>query len=228
MTPPNDWICEDGHPLYLIDGDKVCSICQQIAEHGARPGRCRLRGHTVPKNSNNCRACRRYREAPWFEELDATGSAVCPSGHHMTHENLAYGLRGGVWPERKCSQCVTEGWQKAHAAFMRNRESVAAAEGREVRRRSVPKVRLPSDYIDWVVALRLIEGKVDEVYEMKRGKHIGATAMEKWVAFHSTADSDIFERSCPGGVTSVRYQWREYGDRHKWKPKTLAQAMAEL
>lgn len=222
------WICPDGHPLYLIDGEKICAICAEIERNGARPNRCKKRGHTVPRSAKNCRVCQRYRHAPWWEVLDTMGSATCPSGHEVTHEDLLYGIRSGGIVERKCHSCVRESWSKAHDVFMKRREEVAAAEGRELRHRDAPKKRLPIDYFDWVVSLRLIEGKIDEVYDMRRGEHVGATAMEKWVAYHSTGGDYFFTRKFDNSEKHVREQWPDVGLRKGWPPKTLAQAMSEL
>jgi hypothetical protein len=222
------WICEDGHPLYRIDDVKICKICPIIAEVGAKENRCRLMGHTVPVTSECCTICNQYSKIPWHKELDQNGVATCPAGHTVTHEDMLYNMRGGKSPERKCYQCVSASWKRANAAYVAGREAVAAAEGREIDRRYKEARRLPLDYFDWVVALRLIEGKVDEVYDMRRDNNIGPTAMEKWVAYHSTTDDYNHTRTQPGGPKFVRHQWAETGQLKKWKPRTLAQAMSEL
>ncbi len=228
MTP--DWICEGGHPLYLIDGEKYCPICVAITEKGLKPrGRsgptpC---AHTMPTGVKSCYVCERYRKSPWLQELDENGRGTCPGGHEVTHADLSYGIRG-QYAQRRCAACAHDSVLKASRAFMKKKDEIAAAEGRKVRRRTDPKVRLPVDYIDWVVALRLIEGKVDEVYDMNRGGHVGATAMEKWVAYHSTTDLYSYTRTTPTGPTHVRYQWVDMGVVKKWKPTTLAQAMSNL
>lgn len=224
------WICEGGHPLYLIDGEKFCPICILIAERGVKPQAPRGRrgcSHTVPMGVNSCYVCERHRKAPWLRALDQNGRATCPRGHEATHETLKYSRRGDA-VVRRCARCEEVGVAQAQRAFLRRKEEIAAAEGRQVRHRDDPKKRLPADFADWVVILRLIEGKVDEVYDMKRGEMVGATAMEKWVAYHSTSEDYNFTRTQPSGVHTVRHHWTETGQANGWKPKTLAQFMSEL
>lgn len=221
------WICEGGHPYYLIDGNKVCWVCEQIEKRGAKEGGCKKRLHTVHAGAAHCITCEKHRKRPWQKELDENGVATCPAGHEVTHESLKYSLSACGAPQRKCSICSDEAASHANSAYLIGRARKRAEKGlpplqpRE-------KVRFPIDYFDWVVALRLIEGKVDEVYDMKRGSHVGPTAMEKWVAFHSTTDDYPFMRRFDNSERHVRWQWPETGRVRGWKPKTLAQAMSEL
>lgn len=222
------WICEGGHPYYLVDGEKMCPICIKIADVGSRPKRCRVMGHLVPADQQWCTLCQRYTKLEWLRELDKTGTSTCPQGHEATHETLKYSLRSGKFPERKCEACVSSSWKKANTAYIAKRMGIAQAEGRELQHRPKEKRRLAPEYFDWVVALRLIEGKIDEVYDMRRGTHVGATGMERWVAYHSTTDDYNYMRTTPSGPTHVRSSWVDTGKVKRWKPKTLAQAMSEL
>jgi len=231
VTWREEWICSGEHPLYLVDGTKVCMTCVKIAEVGAKRKRCIKMNHTVPADADSCALCQRFTKAEWLKQLDLTGETVCPNGHANTHATLKYTLRSGKIPERKCQECIDASAKKAAATQRQIRAAIAKAEGREMDTRAKRRRRLGADYFDWVVALRLIEGKVDEVYDMMRGKHKGATGMEKWVAFHSThgIDTSKFVRHDHNARPSnVRYQWTETGTALKWEPKTLAQAMAEL
>lgn len=220
------WICKGGHPYYRIDGKKICPICAKIAELGLRKDRCAKFNHTVPAGHRHCPTCERYRKNPWQAELDQNGEATCTNGHHATHETLTYVRYPNGQVKRVCSQCLTLAAGAARDA------AVAYAEGRhergETRKRHRQRKRLPVDFFDWVVALRLIEGKIDEVYDMTRGTHVGPTAMEKWVAYNSTTDDYVFTRKFSNSIKSVRWQWAEAGEANGWPPKTLAQAMAEL
>ncbi len=223
------WICEGGHPYYLIDGEKYCPLCTLIEQVGRHPVDCR-NGHARPATGHrSCRLCDKYRKRPYWRELDEKGEAVCPNGHRLTHETVAYSKQQGVWVERSCPSCRRENVKNANAAYVAKREALAAAEGREIRRRAREEDTLAVDYLDWVVAYRLAMGKVDEVYEMRRGRHKGATPMEKWVAYCSThgRDPEEFRRNQPSGVRIVRGQWAEYANEKGWPPKTLIQAMAE-
>lgn len=221
------WICEGGHPYYLIDGVKTCWVCEQIAELGQKESGCKKGLHTNAIGNKNCVTCEKHRKRPWQKELDEKGVALCPEGHEVTHDNLKYSLSSCGAPQRKCRTCSDTAASHANSAYVLSRNEGRAAKGLppyEPRQ----KKRLPPEYFDWVVALRLIEGKVDEVYDMRRGEHVGATAMEKWVAYHTTNDSYPFARKSGDREQVLRYQWPELGIRRKWKPKTLAQAMAEL
>lgn len=222
------WICDGGHPLYLIDGKKTCPQCVIIAEQGAKKERCK-RNHTVALGNSNCPTCGVYRKRPWFKALDEAGMAPCPRGHEMTHDKLKYSVRQGRFAERKCSECSSTNSKAANSAMVKVRAEQRAAKGLPplppvARRRGI---RLKPDYIDWVVAFRLIEGKVDEVYDMQRGTHVGPTAMEKWVAYHSTPEDYTHMRTYQTHPGTVRHEWPKYGLRHGWKPKTLVQAIAE-
>lgn len=222
------WICSGGHPLYLIDGVKYCPTCELIAERGAKPKRCK-RNHIAIAGISNCATCGMYRKAAWLQELDEHGKASCPQGHEMTHAKLRYAVRQGKHAERKCSACSSTNSKKANTVMVKVRADQRAAKGLPplppvAHRRGV---RLKPDYIDWVVAFRLIEGKVDEVYDMKRGAHVGPTAMEKWVAYHSTPGDYAYMRTYEAHPGTVRHEWPKYGLRHGWKPKTLVQAIAE-
>lgn len=219
------WLCEGNHPYFLVDGKKFCPVCELIKEVGAKPERCRAMGHTVPIGKDHCPLCWRYRKALWQKELDLNGEAECPNGHRMTHETLLYTLRSGTVHERKCPNCIRESSARGRATAMANAK--ARHEAGLTKPRPAP-VRLPPEYCDWVVAYRLIMGQVDEVYDMKRGQHVGATPMEKWVAYHSTPEDYNHVRSNrTSGDRVLRYQWAEYGEQHGWEPKTLVQAIAE-
>lgn len=225
------WICEGGHPYFMIDGEKVCPICVKIAVEGVRVSQRPCAGnHTRPMSHGNCRLCERYNKTPWQKELDLTGKATCPKGHSLTHEDLKYTHRQGKTPERQCGQCRYDRIVTASKAYIKKREEIAAAEGREVRRKNAPKKRLPAESYDWVVALRLIEGKVDEVYDMVRDEHKGATLMEQWIAYCSTTEEDNTRmiRHHSGIPSYIRPQWKRAADSRGWKPKTLAQAMSSL
>lgn len=230
MTSPTDWLCEGGHPYYLVDGTKFCPVCVKIAKVGAKKKRCVKMNHTAPADADSCALCQRFTKAPWLKQLDLTGETICPNGHANTHATLKYTLRNGKIPERKCQACVDTSAKKAAETFRQNRMAVAEAEGRELDTRAKRRARFGPEYFDWVVALRLIEGKVDEVYEMMRGKHKGATAMEKWVAYHSTTDWDTprLIRHTDKRPNNIRSAWVVTGTQLGWKPKTLAQAMSEL
>lgn len=227
----SDWICEGGHPYYLIDGVKHCPICVRIAEVGVKPTRCVKMGHTIPADVRSCSLCHRFTKADWQRQLDLNGEATCPKGHALTHATLAYIRRGSGVYERKCPTCIDVNWKAAGRQYRTNCEARAKREGREMRRVGRPKKRFkPTDY-DWVVALRLIEGKIDEVYDMMRGTHKGATTMEKWIAYCSTTEHDstrLIRRFGAGNDKHLRNQWAEYPEKAGWSRKTLAQAMNEL
>ncbi len=224
----SEWLCEGNHPYYLIEGKKYCSVCEQIKLVGLSTFTCR-RKHTRPAGDRDCSVRGKYRRRPWFRELDENGVATCPGGHTLNHATLSYSKLYGVWAQRSCAECLNANGAKANAVYVSNCEKRATEAGRKVRKRGEKKDTLAPEYIDWVVAYRLAMGKVDEVYDMKRGDHKGATAMEKWVAYCSTIgrDPSEFIRKSEGGERFIRPQWAEYGEQHKWKPKTLAQAMAE-
>lgn len=225
MTWKEDWICEGGHPYMMRDGVKYCPVCEAIASNGLRKiPRC-PQNHTVPAGIKYCPTCERYRNSRWQKALDLTGQSTCVYGHTMTHDACYYGMRLGKWPERKCSICVKERMMGANKIYQEQRAKTREEKG--LKKRPPKRKSLPPTFCDWVVALRLVEGKVDEVYDMRRDDTVGPTAMEKWVAYHSTPDNYVSTRTFNSGPSVVRYQWREYGDLKKWKPKTLAQAMRE-
>lgn len=222
----DSWICEGGHPYYLHEGKKVCSVCDEIKEHGLRKRPCRLGGHAMPANREECLTCKKYRLMEWHRELDKTGKAICKNGHEVTHETMRYSLiRPGVL-QRACGGCVN---MSANMAASVNKKKAAHRHAAGLTRRRPPKKTdaLDHTYVDWVVVYRLAMGKVDEVYDMKRGDTVGATAMEKWVAYHSTPEDYLYTRNFPAGPATVRWQWREYGIKKKWEPKTLVQVIAE-
>ncbi len=228
MTWRDDWICPGGHPYYLIDGVKTCWVCDRIAEVGAKERGCKADLHQTPLGTSHCVTCEKWRKRAWSEELDTVGKAVCPDGHEITHETLKYMLGADGIPQRRCAECAITGRKRATASYVASREEHHAKNGTLMRRQQ-EKVRLPLDYFDWVVSLRLIEGKVDEVYDMMRGKHKGATAMEKWVAYHSVPrDFSAVRHLKSGETTGVHLSWATVGIARGWKPKTLAQAMAEM
>jgi hypothetical protein len=222
------WICDDGHPKYLVKGEIMCPTCAKIERVGLKSPRCKRRNHTVPLGEDTCPICFRYKKIPWLAELDEHGVADCPKGHHVKHADLAYSLRSGLHPERRCKQCMMANTKKSTMVNRAKWDAIRASGAFVPTPRRVRKDRLKPEYCDWVVALRLIEGKVDEVYDMKRGDHIGPTAMEKWVAYHSTSEDYTHTRTFASGPNTVRHQWTETGRVNKWKPKTLAQAMSEL
>lgn len=221
------WICEGGHPYYLIDGTKVCWACEQIKKYGPKEGGCKKRLHTTHEGAKNCITCEKHRKRPWQKDLDEHGTAVCPEGHEVTHETLKYSISACGAPQRACPICSSKAAAHANSQYLLSRARKREGKGLP----PLPprkKVRLPVDYFDWVVALRLIEGKIDEVYDMRRGTHVGPTAMEKWVAYHSTTDDYNYTRTAPDREYTIRWQWPEAGAAKGWKPKTLAQAMSEL
>lgn len=110
------WLCEGGHPFYLIDGAKVCFLCEEVARVGAKAAPCRAMGHVVPVTHKMCRVCEQYQKIPWRKALDLNGAGTCAKGHEVTHDSLIYSVRTGKGYERKCPHCVSEGSQVANAA----------------------------------------------------------------------------------------------------------------
>jgi hypothetical protein len=174
------WICEYGHPKYRVtrgaptgyrDTRRTCHICEKIAQ--SDPRMC-IRGHRFPSVERQCRLCLIYRQNPWLKELDETGIAQCPRGHWMEHQKLNYNT-----PKRRaCGVCHVE--QRARA--------IAAASEANRGKPNVNKGRtmgVKQRYVDWVVVHRLMVGRLDEVYAMRRGTTKGPTAMEEWVAYNS-------------------------------------------
>jgi len=223
-----DWICPDGHPKYRVGDTLTCPTCEQIATQGQKPDLCKRRGHSVPLGFDVCNVCVRYKKIPWTEQLDNHGSATCSNGHEVTHDELVYLVRGGKTHERRCPGCARDA---SLAAVQAHKAKTAARHAAGWTKKRPPKLKdtLAPDYLDWVVAYRLAMGKVDEVYEMKRGDHEGATAMEKWVAYCSTEgrDPDEFLRTMQSRTATIRWQWAEHARMKGWAPKTLTQAMAE-
>jgi hypothetical protein len=216
------WVDDRGHPLYLIDGEKICSRCPGYTAD-TELFVCKY-GHTYIRGKG-CRVCEAWRTAPWLKQLDQTGETVCSRGHEHTHETLLYSRTANGGAERKCPQCVEGSMAKATASYVER-----MAKEREVTGRTYSvKTRLPYTYVDWVVVQRLIDGKVDEVHQIMRDDSRGPTLMERWVAVCSTPPWKPFIRSSSDGHTSDRRpDWEKIGKSYGWEPKTITQVMAEI
>lgn len=225
------WICPEGHPMYRIylgTGSFVrCIICQKV-EKSVNPRLC-IRGHTFPAEDRQCRLCLWYSQRPWLKELDEKGVATCPSGHEVTHDMLCYKRR----KQRRCPKCHTKARGKAVAAMAEaNTGKPNANKGKHY--------GVKRTFADWVVVYRLIEGRLDEVYSMKRGFTTGPTPMEEWVAHnsmnplegaHRLAYSDqkeLYVGTEKGKTNELTLsfvkrweKWGNYGKARKWKPMTM-------
>lgn len=228
------WICEHGHPKYRIfqgtGSFLACLICKKV-EKSINPRTCK-RSHPFPAEDRQCRLCMWYAQHPWLKELDEHGEAVCPKGHTVTHNTLNYRRRG----YRRCGECHKLGRGvavKAMADNHRGRPNVNKGKRFGVKR----------TFADWVVVYRLIEGRLDEVYQMKRGTTTGPTPMEEWIAYNSTSplegahklaysDQDELIHSRGGSSKGKSHElalsfarrwekWGTYGRDRKWEPKTI-------
>ena len=215
-----DWTCENGHPLYLIDGEKICTKCPKLAGAG-RLVKCK-RGHVYP--APYCRTCSSYYSAPWLGVLDETGETYCPGGHYHTHETLTYLARPGGGAERKCGLCIASSLKSASKAY----SEMQSEDRKRTGRKYTIKKRLPNTFVDWVVVQRMIDGKVDEVHQMVRDDSRGPTLMERWVAVCSTPKWHPFMRSADENHSSDRRPfWERIGHNMGWEPKTIADVLME-
>lgn len=229
------WICDKGHPKYRIhmgNGSELrCLICRKLAKT-ADVRTCR-RGHSFPVEERQCRLCLWHAQHPWLKVLDETGESECPKGHKVTHTTLNYRRRG----QRRCPECHKHARGKSVAAMAERNTGVPNAnKGKHY--------GVKRTFADWVVVYRLIEGRLDEVYKMKRGFTTGPTPMEEWIAYNSMqplesahrlaySDQDeLLARSF--GTREIgksnelaksfinRWQkWGNYGRERKWKPMNI-------
>lgn len=245
MTKPGpkpQWICDKGHPKYRVkrpggQTPLVCHICAKVAK-SASPRMC-IRGHEFPVEERQCRLCLIYKQNPWLKELDENGKANCPRGHEMTHDTLNYDT-----PKRRCcSTCYLTSRQRAIQAMAK--QNTGKSNANKGKTYGVKKT-----FADWVVVLRLIEGRLDEVYSMKRGFTVGPTPMEEWIAHnsmnpmesaHRLAYSEQKELCTKRGPQTdkvkanslassfiIRWEkWGTYGRARKWEPKTMWELIGE-
>lgn len=235
MNWKEKWICELGHPKYRVfagtGSSLTCFICKKI-EKSLNPKVC-LRGHKYASEDRQCRLCMWYAQHPWLKELDTTGEAVCPRGHEVTHATLNYKRRG----YRRCPECHKLGRGIAVKAMAEaHRGKPNANRGK--------RFGVTRTFADWVVVLRLIEGRLDEVYQMRRGTTKGPTPMEEWVAYNSTRpgegawrlayseQNELLARrhgaremgkanELAASFTRRWEKWGTYGRERKWEPKTI-------
>lgn len=237
------WLCEFGHPKYRVvhkgakhNSKRVCHICTKIEK--SDPRIC-IRGHKFPSAERQCRLCLIYRQNPWLKELDEVGIATCPRGHEMEHHKLNYNTPG----RRCCGVCYFEAKKK----------NIRAAQSSLVGKPNVnrgKKVGVAKTFVDWVVVHRLMEGRLDEVYAMRRGTTTGPTPMEEWVAYnsfnpmesahrlaYSEQDELCAKRSDTGkgkshvlimSFTARWEKWGTYGRGRGWKPRSLRDVLSEL
>lgn len=172
--------CPRRHPYHLRpNGSRYCPLCSSVQSTTAWT-QC-AHGHWKPKASALCPQCGWYKVSPWLEELDRNGISCCPSGHELTHETLRYTkskarkVRG---TSRKCPFCfeatIAKGLASANAVnrakrFCKHNHElteentyVQVRNGRNMRSckmcRELARNPIGSEYVDWAVVLRLVQG----------------------------------------------------------------------
>lgn len=254
------WLCRHNHPMWRKPGSGhwVCHTCNDMNLSKAETGTC-VHGHkrTIGKN---CYTCNTYSQTLWLRDLDRDGKGECPNGHPVSHydDSIVY-QKTKKFRARRCRVCTEAATNKARSVphdwaadeLCRNKlhpkteENFSLIHGkrqcglcweeaheRHLMRKGVAKEKkrgLSATWVDWVVVERLLSRGTTEY--IRRGRHIGPTDGERWVAYctfvrnHGDPETLYGEPGFEAMALWKMSQWKDLGRKHQWREFTLYDLM---